>query len=537
MRSFSCALFTLWGEVMGFRFRKSINLGGGIKVNLSKSGIGYSFGTKGARITKTAKGTTRTTIGIPGSGISYTTETGKVKSKSKKSNTSGKNHSLNNTSDSQNGGNSTMAWIDFIICLLFGYLGVHKFRERKIGMGVLYLFTAGLLCIGWICDSVKYFRIALSTTKTKSDCIVPADIINTEPIVTGSEIPNQKSSSKNIFRTYGAWVLVALFALLALVFFPSFASLIALIAIVFVIPISKWQNILNQYVHGTIKKIAVAGLAVLTLLAAPSTPQDSGVPSSINALPATTASTEPVHVHAYSDATCIDPKTCSSCGETEGSPNGHTWIDANCSAPKTCSVCKETEGNYGEHVWDPATCLAPKTCSICKITEGETIDHTWIAATCTTPKTCSICNKTEGELATHTWESATCKAPKTCSVCNATEGELAKHDWTSATCLAPKTCSFCGTTEGELGDHDWKKATCQNPKTCKVCGEEDGFSTDHKYKSGKCTYCDASEPTVWISKTGKKYHCDKDCSNMKNPSKVTISKAEAKGLKPCSKCY
>lgn len=31
---------------MGFRFRRSINLGGGFKINLSKSGIGYSWGTK-----------------------------------------------------------------------------------------------------------------------------------------------------------------------------------------------------------------------------------------------------------------------------------------------------------------------------------------------------------------------------------------------------------------------------------------------------------------------------------------------------------
>lgn len=37
---------------MGLRFRKSINLGGGAKINLSKSGVGYSIGTKGARITK-----------------------------------------------------------------------------------------------------------------------------------------------------------------------------------------------------------------------------------------------------------------------------------------------------------------------------------------------------------------------------------------------------------------------------------------------------------------------------------------------------
>lgn len=28
---------------MGFRYRKSINLGGGFRINLSKSGIGYSW--------------------------------------------------------------------------------------------------------------------------------------------------------------------------------------------------------------------------------------------------------------------------------------------------------------------------------------------------------------------------------------------------------------------------------------------------------------------------------------------------------------
>ena len=60
---------------MGFRFRKSINLGGGFKINLSKSGVGYSFGTKGYRITKKANGGTRSTFSIPGTGISYVKET------------------------------------------------------------------------------------------------------------------------------------------------------------------------------------------------------------------------------------------------------------------------------------------------------------------------------------------------------------------------------------------------------------------------------------------------------------------------------
>ena len=59
---------------MGFRFRKSKNLGGGFRVNLSKSGVGGSWGTKGFRITKKAKGGLRTTFSIPGTGISYSSD-------------------------------------------------------------------------------------------------------------------------------------------------------------------------------------------------------------------------------------------------------------------------------------------------------------------------------------------------------------------------------------------------------------------------------------------------------------------------------
>lgn len=46
-----------------------------------------------------------------------------------------------------------------------------------------------------------------------------------------------------------------------------------------------------------------------------------------------------------------------------------------------------------------------------------------------------------------------------------------------------------------------------------------------------------SSTMVWISKSGKKYHRSSSCSNMKNPSQVTIEKAQSLGYTPCSKCY
>lgn len=68
---------------MGFRFRKSINLGCGFRVNLSKSGIGYSWGVKGYRVTRTAKGGTRTTASLPGTGISFVSESSGARNKNK----------------------------------------------------------------------------------------------------------------------------------------------------------------------------------------------------------------------------------------------------------------------------------------------------------------------------------------------------------------------------------------------------------------------------------------------------------------------
>jgi len=59
---------------MGIRMRKSINLGGGFRINLSKSGVGYSWGVPGYRVTKTATGKTRKTYSIPGTGIGYVEE-------------------------------------------------------------------------------------------------------------------------------------------------------------------------------------------------------------------------------------------------------------------------------------------------------------------------------------------------------------------------------------------------------------------------------------------------------------------------------
>lgn len=101
--------------------------------------------------------------------------------------------------------------------------------------------------------------------------------------------------------------------------------------------------------------------------------------------------------HTWEEANCVNPKTCSKCGETEGAPLGHTWKAATCTEPKTCEVCGATEGEAKGHSWTEATCTEAKTCSECKLTEGEALGHTWQDATTETPKTCTVCAATEGD--------------------------------------------------------------------------------------------------------------------------------------------
>lgn len=67
---------------MGFRFRKSIPIGKLFRINISKTGIGTSMGVPGYRVSRGPRGK-RTTMSIPGTGISHVTESGKKTPKSK----------------------------------------------------------------------------------------------------------------------------------------------------------------------------------------------------------------------------------------------------------------------------------------------------------------------------------------------------------------------------------------------------------------------------------------------------------------------
>lgn len=64
------------------------------------------------------------------------------------------NTNINENTNENKSGKPKNKWVSFVLCLLLGYFGAHKFYEGKIGMGVLYLCTFGLCFVGVIVDLI-----------------------------------------------------------------------------------------------------------------------------------------------------------------------------------------------------------------------------------------------------------------------------------------------------------------------------------------------------------------------------------------------
>ena len=69
---------------MGFRFRRSKKILPGVRLNLNKKSIGLTFGGKGFKYTINSSGRRTASVGIPGTGLSYSTSSGGKKGTTKR---------------------------------------------------------------------------------------------------------------------------------------------------------------------------------------------------------------------------------------------------------------------------------------------------------------------------------------------------------------------------------------------------------------------------------------------------------------------
>ena len=226
--------------------------------------------------------------------------------------------------------------------------------------------------------------------------------------------------------------------------------------------------------------------------------------------------------HTWNDATCTDPKTCSVCGMTEGSANGHTtgseWQKDATHHWKLCTVVgcgvviEESKAAHTPDHEGGATEDYAILCSVCGYEMEAQLAHTHVYdkevatdaykasnATCeelaTYYKSCKCGDKGAetfeyGELADHTWNNATCTEPKTCSVCGTTEGSASGHtedtEWTSDSDSHWHICSVAGCgviIESSKAAHtpDREAATETAPIKCSVCGYEIAPALGHTH--------------------------------------------------------
>lgn len=133
---------------MGVRFRKSISVAPGVRLNIGKKSVGVSVGNKYGGVSYNTRTGARARVSAPGTGLSYST---------KIASTSGEvNEALAQAlSDLQpKSKKEKNKWIAFLLCVFLGIFGAHKFYEGRTVAGILYLFTCGLFGFGWFIDCI-----------------------------------------------------------------------------------------------------------------------------------------------------------------------------------------------------------------------------------------------------------------------------------------------------------------------------------------------------------------------------------------------
>lgn len=134
---------------MATKFRKSIKIAPGVKLNLGKKSAGISIGGKYGGVSFNSKTGARARVSAPGTGLSYSTKIGS-------SSPSSKSFESTPTKEVLNVNPTTY----LVLTIFLGTFGIHRFYRKQYFIGMLYLFTAGLGTIGWFIDiyiAIKYF--------------------------------------------------------------------------------------------------------------------------------------------------------------------------------------------------------------------------------------------------------------------------------------------------------------------------------------------------------------------------------------------
>lgn len=108
---------------MGIRFRKSVKIAPGVKLNIGKKSVGVSVGSKYGGFSVNSKTGTRVRASLPGTGLSYSSKVGDSSGRNVSGTASGKGYVVGEKRVSSKGSykfSYILALIAGIICLIIG---------------------------------------------------------------------------------------------------------------------------------------------------------------------------------------------------------------------------------------------------------------------------------------------------------------------------------------------------------------------------------------------------------------------------------
>lgn len=122
------------GNDMGIRFRKSVKIAPGFKINFNKNSVSATIGAKGAHYTVNSKGKRTASIGIPGTGISYVETKGgrkKISSQKTAAPSAAQRYPKHNKSNNNNNGKKWYQKTGWIIAWLIIFFPIGIFLMWK----------------------------------------------------------------------------------------------------------------------------------------------------------------------------------------------------------------------------------------------------------------------------------------------------------------------------------------------------------------------------------------------------------------------
>lgn len=159
---------------MSLRFRKSIGLGHGVKLNIGKKGVGISAGVKGARVSINSNGRKTTSVGIPGTGMSYV-KSEKIGAQKK---TGGTSPNQSENQDLFPGNNNTPP------------------SKKKPGCLAIVIGIIAVLCvIGFISWAVQGFPASDTTSSAASSSLLTSSISEISSTAASSVAVSSEESS------------------------------------------------------------------------------------------------------------------------------------------------------------------------------------------------------------------------------------------------------------------------------------------------------------------------------------------------------